>query len=149
MLGFTRVFLDVLALIRRRALRSWLLNRCVALSLVLAWFPAAGRVSALLTDYFTGEKTTMPQAMYKREKDVHLTTSAVKIGYKHLWNSKFNFWMLKQPHLLVLRSRILHSSSVIENTKEAECALAAPAILSPGSPSISELYSHASSSEPY
>lgn len=40
----------------------------------------------------------MPQAMYKREKKVHLTTSAVKIGYKHLWNSKLNFWMLKQPH---------------------------------------------------
>lgn len=37
----------------------------------------------------------MPQAMYKREKKVHLTTSAVKIGYKHLLNSKFNFWMLK------------------------------------------------------
>lgn len=43
----------------------------------------------------------MPQAMYKREKNVHLTTSAVKIGYKHLWNSKFNFWMLKQPHLFL------------------------------------------------
>lgn len=59
----------------------------------------------------------MPQAMYKREKKVHLTTSAVKIGYKHLWNSKFNFWMLKQPHPF-LRLCTLHSSSVSENTEK-------------------------------
>jgi hypothetical protein len=59
----------------------------------------------------------MPQAMYKREKNVHLTTSAVKIGYKHLWNSKFNFWMLKQPHLF-LRLCALHSSAVSKNTEK-------------------------------
>lgn len=59
----------------------------------------------------------MPQAMYKREKKVHLTTSAVKIGYKHLWNSKLNFWMLKQPNPF-LRLCTLHSSSVSENTEK-------------------------------
>lgn len=56
----------------------------------------------------------MPQAMYKREKKVHLITSAVKIGYKHLWNSKKNFWMLKHTlsctsapsiHLRLARTR--------------------------------------------
>lgn len=59
----------------------------------------------------------MPQAMYKREKKVHLITSAVKIGYKHLWNSKKNFWMLKQPHPF-LRLCTLHSSAVSENTEK-------------------------------
>ncbi|KAK7298801.1 hypothetical protein VNO77_46344 [Canavalia gladiata] len=58
----------------------------------------------------------MPQAMYKREKKVHLTTSAVKIGYKHLWNSKLNFWMLKQPHPAPLHP---HSSSAYPPKKES------------------------------
>lgn len=65
----------------------------------------------------------MPQAMYKREKKVHLTTSAVKIGYKHLLNSKFNFWMLKQAHPF-LRLCTLHSSAVSENTEKKKGFLA-------------------------
>lgn len=54
--------------------------------------------------------------MYKRQKKVHLTTSAVKIGYKHLWNSKFNFWMLPHPFLIIRERNV--SSAVSENTEK-------------------------------
>lgn len=58
----------------------------------------------------------MPQAMYKREKNVHLTTSAIKIGYKHLLNSKFHFSGCLNNHTFSLYA--LHSSAVSENTEK-------------------------------
>ena len=67
--------------------------------------------------------------MYNREKKVHLTTSAVKMGYKHLWNSKFNFWMLKQPHpflrlaFVVGRSRLMPFRGLNETSPRRESQL--------------------------
>lgn len=45
----------------------------------------------------------MPQAMSKREMSISLPVPSIS-GYKHLLNSKWNFWMLKQPHLWSLTS---------------------------------------------